>query len=38
MLTAAREMALKVEALLRGADDYLTKPFYVPELIAAAWG
>ena len=34
MLTARSEMAIKVEALELGADDYLTKPFYVPELIA----
>ena len=34
MLTARSEMQVKVEALELGADDYLTKPFYVPELIA----
>jgi two-component system, OmpR family, alkaline phosphatase synthesis response regulator PhoP len=34
MLTARSEMHVKVEALELGADDYLTKPFYVPELIA----
>ncbi len=34
MLTARSEMPIKVEALELGADDYLTKPFYVPELIA----
>lgn len=34
MLTARDEMALKVRALGLGADDYLTKPFHVDELVA----
>ena len=34
MLTARAEVHLKVRALDRGADDYLTKPFEVPELLA----
>lgn len=34
MLTARGEEADKVEGLSVGADDYMTKPFSVPELIA----
>ncbi len=34
MLTARREEAQKVEGLASGADDYLTKPFGVRELLA----
>jgi two-component system response regulator MprA len=34
MLTARSETSVKVEALDRGADDYLTKPFHVDELVA----
>src|SRR5258706_13431378 len=36
MLTARREEADKVMGLASGADDYLTKPFGVRELIARA--
>lgn len=34
MLTARSEMNEKIEGLNLGADDYLTKPFYMEELIA----
>ena len=34
ILTARSAWAEKVEGLNRGADDYLTKPFHTPELIA----
>src|SRR5690349_15341882 len=34
VLSARSREADKVEALDRGADDYLTKPFGVPELLA----
>jgi len=34
LLTARTELAERVEGLNLGADDYLTKPFYVEELIA----
>lgn len=34
MLTARSEMNEKVEGLNLGADDYITKPFYMEELIA----
>jgi len=34
VLSARNEERLKVEALDLGADDYLTKPFSVPELLA----
>lgn len=34
MLTAEGHTSLKVEALDTGADDYLTKPFHVAELLA----
>lgn len=34
LLTARAEMNEKVEGLNLGADDYLTKPFYLEELIA----
>ncbi|MEM7248623.1 MAG: response regulator transcription factor [Acidobacteriota bacterium] len=36
MLTARGELDTKVDALERGADDYLTKPFAVAELLARA--
>jgi two-component system, OmpR family, alkaline phosphatase synthesis response regulator PhoP len=34
MLTARRQLADKVTGLKTGADDYLTKPFQMPELLA----
>lgn len=34
MLTARGEEADKIEGLSHGADDYMTKPFSVPELVA----
>jgi len=34
MLTAKRQIADKVAGLKTGADDYLTKPFQMPELLA----
>ncbi len=34
MLTAKREVKDKVKGLRNGADDYLTKPFHIEELIA----
>src|SRR5208282_3536523 len=34
MLTARTQMADKVKGLKTGADDYLTKPFEMPELLA----
>jgi DNA-binding response OmpR family regulator len=34
MLTAAGELTARVEGLGLGADDYLTKPFEFPELVA----
>lgn len=34
MLTAKREVKDKVKGLKTGADDYLTKPFHIEELIA----
>ena len=34
MLTARGEEADKIEGLSIGADDYMTKPFSVPELVA----
>jgi DNA-binding response OmpR family regulator len=34
MLTAKREVKDKVKGLRTGADDYLTKPFHIEELIA----
>jgi two-component system response regulator MprA len=34
MLTARRELATRVSALDLGADDYVTKPFELPELLA----
>lgn len=34
MLTAASELAARVDGLALGADDYLTKPFAMEELIA----
>lgn len=37
MLTARSEEADKVKGLTSGADDYMTKPFSVPELIARIW-
>jgi len=37
MLTAARASAEKVAGLQIGADDYLAKPFDLPELIARLW-
>ena len=36
MLTARSETPLKVSAFHAGADDYLTKPFHVDELLARA--
>lgn len=37
MLTARSEEADKIKGLSSGADDYMTKPFSVPELIARIW-
>ncbi|GAA1658390.1 response regulator transcription factor [Actinoplanes couchii] len=34
MLTASATLAERVDGLSRGADDYLTKPFEFPELVA----
>ncbi len=34
MLTARNEMEDKITGLDAGADDYLTKPFFFPELLA----
>ena len=34
MLTAKADVATKVDSLDKGADDYLTKPFDLPELFA----
>jgi DNA-binding response OmpR family regulator len=34
MLTAATTISDRVDGLARGADDYLTKPFALPELVA----
>jgi DNA-binding response OmpR family regulator len=34
MLTASAEVGQRVEGLLLGADDYLPKPFAMPELVA----
>ena len=34
MLTASGTLADKVDGFSRGADDYLAKPFYFPELVA----
>ena len=36
MLTARAETPLKVSAFASGADDYLSKPFHVDELLARA--
>jgi DNA-binding response OmpR family regulator len=36
MLTARGEEAERVRGLATGADDYVVKPFSVPELIARA--
>ena len=36
MLTARSETPLKVSAFAAGADDYLSKPFHVDELLARA--
>ena len=36
MLTARSETPLKVQAFASGADDYLSKPFHVDELLARA--
>jgi DNA-binding response OmpR family regulator len=37
MLTAARDIADRVEGLNLGADDYLSKPFAFAELVARIW-
>jgi len=34
MLSARREMAVKRDTLILGADDYVGKPFYTGELVA----
>lgn len=34
LLTARGELEIKIEGFARGADDYLTKPFAFPELLA----
>ena len=36
LLTARSELNERLDGLNQGADDYLTKPFYVEELIAAS--
>jgi two-component system alkaline phosphatase synthesis response regulator PhoP len=37
MLTAKADLETKVASLHIGADDYVTKPFDLPELLARAW-
>ena len=37
MLTAKGEEEDKIKGLNAGADDYVTKPFSVPELVARLW-
>jgi DNA-binding response OmpR family regulator len=37
MLSAMSDPMDKVKALNRGADDYMTKPFGINELLARIW-
>lgn len=37
VLTGKDEVVLKITLLSNGADDYLTKPFHIDELVARVW-